>query len=58
MWWRSYIRRLAQKMTEDPTCMTKEEYFARLDRSREQARKGQVYRFDNQQQMLEWLNSL
>ena len=28
-----YIRRLAQKMTEDPTCMTKEEYFARLDRA-------------------------
>ncbi len=28
-----YLRRLAKQMTEDPTCMTKEEYFAMLDRS-------------------------
>ena len=28
-----YIRRLAKQVTEDPTCMTKEEYFAMLDRA-------------------------
>ena len=28
-----YIRRLAKQVTDDPTCMTKEEYFAMLDRS-------------------------
>ena len=28
-----YIRRLVKQMTDDPTCMTKEEYFAMLDRS-------------------------
>ena len=31
-----YIRRVAKQMTEDPTCMSKEEYFARLD----EAEKG------------------
>ena len=35
-----YIRRVAKQMTEDPTCMTKEEYFARLD----EAEKGPTYR--------------
>jgi len=28
-----YIRRLVKQMTDDPTCMTKEEYFAMLDRA-------------------------
>ena len=26
-----YIRRLAKQLTDDPTCMTKEEFFARID---------------------------
>ena len=34
------LRRLVNKMTEDPTCMTKEEYFAMLDR----AEKGPRHR--------------
>ena len=28
-----YVRKLAKQVTEDPTCMTKEEFFAMLDRS-------------------------
>ena len=28
-----YIRRLVKQMTYDPTCMTKEEFFARIDRA-------------------------
>ena len=28
-----YVRRLAKQMKEDPTCMSKEEYFAMLDRA-------------------------
>ncbi len=28
-----YLRRLVKQMTNDPTCMSKEEYFAMLDRS-------------------------
>ena len=35
-----YISRVAKQMTEDPTCMSKEEYFARLD----EAEKGPTYR--------------
>ena len=31
-----YVRRLAKQLTEDPTCMSKEEYFRRLD----EAEKG------------------
>ena len=31
-----YLVRLAKQMTDDPTCMTKEEYFHRLD----EAEKG------------------
>ncbi len=35
-----YIRRLVKQVEEDPTCMTKEEYFAMLDR----AEQGPTYR--------------
>ena len=36
-----YIRRLVKQMTDDPTCMTKEEYFAMLDRSEAQYARGE-----------------
>ncbi len=35
-----YVRKLANKMTNDPTCMTKEEFFRRID----EAEKGPKYR--------------
>ncbi|MBR1480556.1 MAG: hypothetical protein IJ609_01310 [Paludibacteraceae bacterium] len=35
-----YVRKLAKQMTNDPTCMTKEEYFAMLDRSERQYAEG------------------
>ena len=53
-----YVRRLAKQLTDDPTCMSKEEYFAMLDRSKEQAERGDVYRFNDKEKMLEWLNNL
>ena len=53
-----YLVRLAKQLTDDPTCMTKEEYFAMLDRSKEQAERGEVYRFNDKEQMLNWLNTL
>ena len=28
-----YLRRLIKQMTNDPTCMSKEEFFARVDRA-------------------------
>lgn len=39
-----YIKKLAaQKQEEDDTLMTKEEYFAKIDRSLQQAKEGKVY---------------
>lgn len=35
-----YLNRLVKQMTDDPTCMTKEEFFARID----EAEKGPTYR--------------
>lgn len=40
-----YLKKLAaQKQAEDETLMTKEEYFAKIDRSLQQAREGKVMR--------------
>ena len=36
----NYVRKLAKQLTDDPTCMSKEEYFAMLDR----AEKGPKHR--------------
>ena len=36
-----YINRIVKKMNYDPTCMTKEEYFAMLDRSEAQYARGE-----------------
>ena len=38
-----YVKRLAAKKN-DPTLMTKEEFFAKIDRSLEEARNGNVTR--------------
>lgn len=51
----------AQKLTEpapDPTLMTKEEYFAMIDESLEQAKRGEIYSFNSNEEMFEWLNNL
>ncbi len=36
-----YVRKLAKQLTDDPTRMTKEEYFAMLDRSEAQYARGE-----------------
>lgn len=36
-----YIRRLVKQVADDPTCMSKEEYFAMLDRSEAQYARGE-----------------
>ena len=36
-----YLRRVVKQMTYDPTCMSKEEYFAMLDRSEAQYARGE-----------------
>jgi len=53
-----YVRKLAKQVTDDPTRMSKEDYFAMLNQSKAQAERGDVYRFNDKQKMVEWLNSL
>lgn len=53
-----YVKRLAKEKAEDPTLMTKEEFFARVDEGREQIRRGEGIRFSNREEMNNWLNSL
>ena len=53
-----YVRKLAKQMTDDPTCMSKEEYFAMLDRSERQIAEGNGITFTDVNKMNAWLNSL
>ena len=54
-----YIKKLAkQKQRDDETLMTKEEFFAKIDESINQAKRGEGKRFSNQEEMNAWLNSL
>ena len=52
-----YTRKLTAKM-EDPTLMTKEEFYARVDKAKEEIKKGEGIRFSDPVAMKEWLNSL
>ena len=52
------LRRLVSKMTEDPTCMTKEEFFARVDEAEREIKEGKGITFTNKADMVAWLNSL
>ena len=52
-----YVKRLAAKK-EDPTLMTKEEFFAKVDKSKAQYERGEYTRFSNEKEMVDWLNSL
>ena len=52
-----YLRKLvAQKAS--PTQMTKDEYFAKLDKSLEQARQGRLHRIDSKEELDNFLNNL
>ena len=52
-----YLRRLV-KEKEDPTLMSKEEFFARIDEAKREIEEGQGITFDNLEDMNAWLNSL
>ena len=49
-----YIRRLVKQVTDDPTCMTKEEYFAMLDR----AEQGPTRTFASVEELDRYIQSL
>ena len=52
-----YSKKLTASKT-DPTLMTKEEFFAKIDESLEQARQGRVHRIESKAELNQFLNSL
>ncbi|MBQ3618481.1 MAG: prevent-host-death protein [Bacteroidales bacterium] len=53
----TYLKKIAQKK-KDETLMTKEEYFAKIDRAMQQAERGEGREFSSKEEMNAWLNSL
>lgn len=53
-----YLRKLAAEKQADPTLLTKEEFFRRVDEGREEIRRGEGIRFSDREEMNKWLNSL
>ena len=55
------LLKYAKKLTSteaDPTLMTKEDFFAKVDEAREEIRQGGGRRFSDRKAMNDWLNSL
>ena len=52
-----YLKKLATKK-QDETLMTKEEFYAKIERAEEQCRRGEGIHFTNREEMNRWLNSL
>lgn len=53
-----YLRKLVAEKPADPTEMTKEEFFARVDKAERQIAEGKGITFTNHDDMNKWLNSL
>ena len=47
-----------EKKSKDPTLMSEEEFFARIDRAEEQLARGEGITFTDRDAMNAWLNSL
>ena len=52
-----YLRKLVAEK-EDPTLMTKEEFFARVDKAEKEIAEGKGITFTNKDDMNAWLDSL
>ena len=53
-----YLRKLVAEKPSDPTEMTHEEFFARVDKAERQIAEGKGFTFTNRDDMNKWLNSL
>ena len=53
-----YAKKLVMERKADSAAMTKEEFFARVDESLEQARQGRVHRIESKGDLHQFLNSL
>ena len=50
-----YLRKVVKEMTADPTEMTKEEFFRRVDEAREQIRRGEGHEMLPNENLTEYL---
>lgn len=53
-----YLRRVVKQKEEDPTLMSKEEFFQHVDESMNQARQGKTHRINSVEELDNFLNSL
>ena len=53
-----YLSRLAKQMTDDHTCMTKEDFYTRIDEAEREIAEGRGKTFTNKTEMHAWLNAL
>ena len=53
-----YIRKLVAEKQADDAELSKDEFFARVDESREEARQGKVHRIESKEELKNFLNSL
>ena len=53
-----YLRKLVAEKKADPTLLTKEEFFARIDKAEKDIAEGKGVTFTNKDEMNAWLNSL
>ena len=53
-----YLRKLVAEKEADPTLMSKEEFFAHIDKAEQEIAEGKGNSFTNRDDMNAWLNSL
>ena len=53
-----YLRKLVAEKQADSTEFTREEFFRRVDESKEQYLRGEYTSFSDKEEMNKWLNSL
>jgi len=53
-----YLHKLVAEKEADPTLLTKEEFFTRIDKAEKQIEQGACTTFDNVDDMNKWLDAL
>lgn len=53
-----YAKRLAKEKADDPTLMSKEEFFARVDEARREYDEGKYHTFDSIEDLDRYIRSL
>lgn len=54
----NYVKKLTAQKKADSTLMTKEKFYAKIERAEEHLDKGEGITFTNREDMNSWLNSL